>query len=185
LPMARFEVMQRGGHGKIFAHLPAGQGQARRDLLAADGVSCTVCHQILDEGLGAEASFTGGFAVDTAQPAGQRAVYGPFEVDNGRARTMRSSSGAFLAEFAELTTQADVTRFADVEAGVGDNASTGGDDASIVGDDAGPTDSGIAGDDGGNGSGGCGCGGGAPGQILLALFTLLACRRSHRPFCNR
>jgi len=33
--------------------------------LAVDGVSCTVCHQIRDEGLGESDSYSGGFEIDT------------------------------------------------------------------------------------------------------------------------
>ena len=65
----------------------------------------------------------------------------------------------------------------------GDDAGTGGDDASTGGDDAGgedAADSGIAGDDSGTSSGGCGCGGKAPGQAILGLFTLLALRPRRR-----
>ena len=43
-----------------------------RGELARDGVTCTVCHQITPEGLGLEASFTGGYVI------GQDArIYGP------------------------------------------------------------------------------------------------------------
>ncbi len=42
--------------------------------LARDGVSCTVCHQIEDVDLGAEASFSGGWVID-----GERRIYGPHD----------------------------------------------------------------------------------------------------------
>jgi cytochrome c551/c552 len=91
--MASFEAKAANRKGGVFAHLPAGRSQERADLLAADGVSCTACHQIENKGLGAKESFTGGFAVDTQASIGQRRAFGPFEVDNGRKRIMRSSSG--------------------------------------------------------------------------------------------
>jgi hypothetical protein len=40
--------------------------------LAREGVTCTACHQITAAGLGTAASFTGGYALDTA-----RRIYGP------------------------------------------------------------------------------------------------------------
>jgi len=40
--------------------------------LAADGVSCTVCHQISSENLGADESFTGGFVLNA-----DKLIYGP------------------------------------------------------------------------------------------------------------
>jgi hypothetical protein len=93
MPMASFEAKAANRKGGVFAHLPAGRSQERADLLAADGVSCTACHQIENKGLGAKESFTGGFAVDIQASIGQRRAFGPFEVDNGRKRIMRSSSG--------------------------------------------------------------------------------------------
>ncbi len=45
---------------------------------AADGVSCTLCHQIQPSGLGTPGSFTGHYQIDTASVAPHRAVFGPF-----------------------------------------------------------------------------------------------------------
>ncbi len=93
MPMTRFQAKAAGHLGAVFENLPVGESQADDALLAADGVSCTACHQILDQNLGSKASFTGGFGVDTSAPIGQRRIYGPFEVDGGRTRIMRSASG--------------------------------------------------------------------------------------------
>jgi hypothetical protein len=41
--------------------------------LAREGVACTLCHQILPDGLGTKASFTGGFTVGTG-----RTIFGPY-----------------------------------------------------------------------------------------------------------
>ncbi|MFW6079760.1 MAG: hypothetical protein ACODAE_09070, partial [Gemmatimonadota bacterium] len=60
--------------------------------LAADGVSCALCHQITEDALGTEASFTGGYVVDTMRWDGHGRAYGPFEVDTGRATVMRSAT---------------------------------------------------------------------------------------------
>lgn len=48
--------------------------QARTDILAADSVSCTLCHQIQPDNLGEHASFTGGFVIrDTHE------IFGPYD----------------------------------------------------------------------------------------------------------
>jgi hypothetical protein len=92
MPMARFDARQAGHEGEIFAHLPPNPKKAS-DRLAADGVSCSLCHQIQDEGLGTRASFVGGFKIDVTRPLGDRRVYGPYEIDAGHTKIMKSSSG--------------------------------------------------------------------------------------------
>jgi hypothetical protein len=87
MPMARFDAVAAGGQGEVFANLaPA----APQHALAADGVSCTVCHQIAAENLGEHASFDGGFAIEAA--AAGRQAFGPHEVDAGRQAVMRSAA---------------------------------------------------------------------------------------------
>ena len=92
MPMARYTAVTAGGAGSVFDHLPVGIGQKPLDLLAADGVSCTLCHQVQPDGLGEESSFVGGFVVDTAAAWGGRELFGPFAVDSGRTRIMQSAS---------------------------------------------------------------------------------------------
>jgi hypothetical protein len=93
MPMARYASKVAGHEGVVFAHLPAVGATAPAARLAVDGVSCTACHQIDAQRLGERSSFTGGFHVDPATPAGARRIFGPFEVDAGRTRLMRSASG--------------------------------------------------------------------------------------------
>jgi hypothetical protein len=92
MPMSRYRAKARGGTGRIFEHFEAGPQAPLASRLANEGVACTMCHQISPEGLGTEESFTGGFEVDRSEPLGQRPIYGPFEVDAGRRRLMRSAS---------------------------------------------------------------------------------------------
>ncbi len=92
MPMTTYPARVAGGKGTIFDQLPVGRPDAVDGALAADGVSCTVCHQIAPTRLGEPSSFTGGYVIDVAA-AQARTVYGPFEVDAGRARVMQSSSG--------------------------------------------------------------------------------------------
>ena len=61
--------------------------------LSADGVSCTVCHQIRPDNFGKEEFLDGGFIVDTQKKPEEREIYGRFEVDNGRTRAMHSVTG--------------------------------------------------------------------------------------------
>lgn len=93
MPAARYEAHAGGGRGAIFAHLPVDPLGARADLLAADGVSCGVCHQIEAANLGTEESFVGGFRVAAPAPAAPRPAYGQYDVAAGLAGVMSSSSG--------------------------------------------------------------------------------------------
>ena len=74
-----------------------GRDQSDAGRLAADGVSCTLCHQISRERLGTPESFTGGFVVNAPPDAGP-AIFGPFRVDPGRTRIMHSSAGVTPTE---------------------------------------------------------------------------------------
>lgn len=91
-PMNRTTAKLQGQMGQVFAHLPFHQNLSPLSLLAADGVSCTICHQIKGDNLGSRESFTAGYLVDNTLPMGQRPVYGPFATDTGRAQLMRSAS---------------------------------------------------------------------------------------------
>jgi hypothetical protein len=103
MPMARLEAHARGATGEIFAHLPIGKSGAREAVLAADGVSCTTCHQISARGLGSRESFTGGFVIDTTPAAGgERPMFGPYDVARGHATIMRSATGYQPTEASHL-----------------------------------------------------------------------------------
>ena len=91
MPMMRYEAKLAGGQGNAFAHLPPDRGKLS-DRLADEGVSCTVCHQITDANFGKPESFVGGFKIDEQAAAGERRVYGPFEIDKGHTTVMHSSS---------------------------------------------------------------------------------------------
>jgi hypothetical protein len=92
MPMHRFQANAEGRLGEVFTHLPLASNVEPESLRAADGVSCTVCHQIGSEKLGEAESFTAGFVMDTSTPEGERQVYGPFDVDSGRQKLMQSAS---------------------------------------------------------------------------------------------
>ena len=102
MPMSTTRARAEGRHGEIFAHLPIGASAAEADRLAADGVSCALCHQIGPEGFGTPQSFTGGFVIGGPTAAGERRMFGPFEVDAGRKGVMRSATGMTPAEAAHV-----------------------------------------------------------------------------------
>lgn len=92
MPMARYEAHLVGAEGQVFAHLKF-DPNTRSDQLAADGVSCSLCHQIARDKLGTRESFVGRFVIAGAAAGGLRQAFGPYEVDVGHARIMSSSSG--------------------------------------------------------------------------------------------
>jgi len=98
MPMSRTKARAENRHGTIFDHLPIGKRTTENDRLAADGVSCTVCHQIGPERLGTRESFNGGFVLSEPTPNGERRMFGPFEIEMGRRTVMRSATGMTPAE---------------------------------------------------------------------------------------
>ena len=97
-------MLQRAAHAEgrtpdLFGQLQVhGSGQSAGRQLAADGVSCTVCHQISPEGLGTRASFNGGFVLRPTPVGGAREIFGPYKVDAARTTIMRSVTGFAQAE---------------------------------------------------------------------------------------
>lgn len=68
-PAGSVEHEQTGGH---LSYESLVSGDSNEANLARDGVTCTLCHQIQDIGLGKSDSFTGGFSVGW-----DRKIYGP------------------------------------------------------------------------------------------------------------
>jgi hypothetical protein len=98
MPMARTKARTENRPGRIFAHLSIGVRAGEDDRLAADGVSCTVCHQIGPERLGTRESFNGKFMLAQPTAAGERRMFGPFDIERGRQTIMRSATGMTPAE---------------------------------------------------------------------------------------
>jgi hypothetical protein len=88
MPMAHTIAAAEGRPPEIFRLLP-GQGSSDEHRLAADGVSCSLCHQISADRLGTRESFVGRFVV----APGPARMLGPFEIDRGRTALMRSATG--------------------------------------------------------------------------------------------
>ena len=97
MPITRYEAKLRGNEGEIFSHLPISTDDTEQRQ-AADGVSCSVCHQITREKFGTRNSFNGGFVVHGPGADGNRTEYGPFEIEQGRITIMRSSTEGYRPE---------------------------------------------------------------------------------------
>ena len=99
MPMANQIYRAAGGLGQVFPHVPIANGDTSPlHRLAADGISCSVCHQIAADRLGTRASFNGGFTLKPTPADGTRVVFGPYRIDAGRKTIMRSVSGFVQAE---------------------------------------------------------------------------------------
>ena len=94
MPVARYRAKLDGQLGQVFAHLPL-RSDSDKDRDAADGVTCSVCHQITPQNLGSSDSFNGEFVIGAADSTGARAEFGPFDIDPGLMHVMRSSTGGF------------------------------------------------------------------------------------------
>lgn len=77
MPMARTQAVSDGTStnmlGNGFLSTPNSLNAA-----AMDGNSCTLCHQIQDEGLGTEDSFEGHYVIDTSTLAPDRLIFGQY-----------------------------------------------------------------------------------------------------------
>ena len=94
MPITRYEAKLNNEHGQVFSHLPFSDDK-KLGKEAADGVDCSVCHQIGKEKLGTRESFNGGFVIDAPDAGNVRPEYGPFEIEAGQQRIMQTSTGGF------------------------------------------------------------------------------------------
>lgn len=107
MPMQRTQARAEGGQGEILKYLkgissgeyldePDAELEKAKDVkgtLAADGVSCTLCHQIQPDNLGQRASLDGGYLIDKTKKPEERDLFGPYDPDDGRLRIMHSATG--------------------------------------------------------------------------------------------
>ena len=93
--MARYQSQFRRRESRSLLAPERSSSDDRMDQLAQDGVSCSLCHQISKDKLGTRESLVGGFVVDTVKNAGEREEYGPFKIEDGQNRIMRTSSGGY------------------------------------------------------------------------------------------
>ena len=92
MPMARAAAHADGRETEVFSLLPSLGGSSDEHRLAADGVSCMLCHQIGPDRLGTRESFVGGFTI-LAHDGDAPVMAGPYDVEAGHGRTMRSATG--------------------------------------------------------------------------------------------
>ncbi len=88
MPMASYQAKSDGVDIDIRAFLSSGNSYSD---LANDGVSCTLCHQILPDNFGNDESFSGNFVIDTKTKKPDRRIFGPFVP--AMTRAMRNSVG--------------------------------------------------------------------------------------------
>jgi hypothetical protein len=93
IPMASFEYKAAGLKTGVFENLANDRRATHTGKLAIDGVSCTVCHQIANQGLGLKDSYSGRFTLDSQVALGQRILFGSYDIDENRTKVMRASSG--------------------------------------------------------------------------------------------
>ncbi len=99
MPMSQRISKAAGGTGDVFGQLPiASADDSELHRLAADSISCTVCHQMAPDTLGTRESFNANFVVRPIPPGGARIIYGPYAIDAGRKTIMRSVTGYEQAE---------------------------------------------------------------------------------------
>src|SRR6266851_9339363 len=107
MPITRYDAKVRGQRGEVFSHLPFSNDE-KEGRQAADGVSCSVCHQISKERLGTPESFNGGFVVQAPPDPDARPEYGPFAIEAGHTRIMRSSSEGYRPIQADHIRQSEI-----------------------------------------------------------------------------
>ena len=93
MPMLQRVARNRGTTAAVFEHLVTGSPATPLQDLARDGISCSVCHQIADDGLGTATTANGSFVMAPTPPTGVRAIYGAHDIDRGRRTIMRSVTG--------------------------------------------------------------------------------------------
>ncbi len=95
MPAVRMADHDAGKHTQVFSRLPL-QKFPKGDRAAADGVTCSVCHQIEKTGLGTPATFVGNVVFAKPVQKDQRPEYGPFDIDTGHQTVMHSSTATYF-----------------------------------------------------------------------------------------
>ena len=80
--------------GGVSASSAADVSQGRSG--AADGVTCSVCHQIEKTGLGTDATFVGNVVIAKPIRNDMPPEYGPFDIDKGHQTVMHSSTATYF-----------------------------------------------------------------------------------------
>ncbi|HZZ38410.1 MAG TPA: hypothetical protein VFE06_04700 [Acidobacteriaceae bacterium] len=99
MPLSHFTAEAEGHKPQVFSHLPL-SSILGKDGAAADGVSCSVCHQIEKTRLGTPQSFSGNVVFAGPSDPHSRPEYGPFDVDKGHQHVMQSSTHGMVPTLA-------------------------------------------------------------------------------------
>ena len=94
MAVQHFANRDAGRKTEVFVHLPL-QLLGKGDHAAADGVTCSVCHQAEAAGFGTQASFNGNLTFAPAIKNLLRPEYGPYNIDAGHQSAMMSSTGGY------------------------------------------------------------------------------------------
>jgi hypothetical protein len=95
MPAVHFRDRDEGRQTQVFSRLPL-QKFPKGDRPAADGVTCSVCHQIEMTGLGTPATFVGNVVIAKPIQNDMRPEYGPFDIDKGHQTMMHSSTATYF-----------------------------------------------------------------------------------------
>src|SRR5450631_4145438 len=97
MPMQHLMDKEAKRETEVLARLPLNAAHKGLDTAAAaDGVSCSVCHQIQSTGLGTPATYVGNVVIADPSNQSNRPEYGPFAIDPGHTRVMQSSTAGFV-----------------------------------------------------------------------------------------
>jgi hypothetical protein len=99
MPLSHFTAQAEGKQAEVFSHLPLSPITSK-DGPAADGVSCSVCHQVEKARLGTPESYNGNVVFASTSDPHDRPEYGPFDVDKGHQRVMQSSTNGMVPTLA-------------------------------------------------------------------------------------
>jgi hypothetical protein len=92
MPLTHRSDHASGRQTVVFAHLPF-KAENKADT-SADGVACTVCHQMQSTGLGTPETYNGNFHVAAVNDP-VRPVYGPYPVDAVKAGPLHLSGSSY------------------------------------------------------------------------------------------
>ncbi len=95
MPAQHLVDKAKGRETEVFARLPLTSDHTS-SAAAADGVTCSVCHQIANVGLGKPETFVGRVVIAPANAKKHHPEFGPFVVDQGHQTIMVSSTAGFV-----------------------------------------------------------------------------------------
>jgi hypothetical protein len=105
MPTVHLTNRDAGRTTEVFSRFPLMHAD-KGDRGAVDGVTCSVCHQVEQAGLGTPATLNGNVAIALPAKGDLRPEYGPFVPDGGHQRVMDSSTRGYIPEQGEQIREA-------------------------------------------------------------------------------